>query len=276
MINNNLACVLSIAGTDPSGGAGISADIKAISATGGYAAAVITALVAQNTQGVQCIERVSPEFVHKQLNSVFLDLPISAVKIGMLHDERIIAVVSKTLDKTRPPNIVFDPVMVAKDGSLLLELDSISLLKEKLLPLTDLITPNLFEAEYLIGGGIRNFQEMEAAALAIGQQFRINVLIKGGHLETNESSDVLFNFTKNTIDWFSSPRVKSSNTHGTGCTLSSAISSYLAQGLALYDAVASAKNYISHAIQSGKNYRLGKGNGPVDHFYFLENRTREC
>jgi hydroxymethylpyrimidine/phosphomethylpyrimidine kinase len=275
MINNNLACVLSIAGTDPSGGAGISADIKAISATGSYAAAVITALVAQNTQGVQCIEKVSSEFVREQLNSVFLDLPISAVKIGMLHDERIITVVNETLDKIKPPNIIFDPVMVAKDGSLLLELNSISLLKEKLLPLTTLITPNLFEAEYLFGRRIKNFEAMEAAALAIGQEFKIHVLIKGGHLATNKSSDVLYNYEENSFDWFSSQRVKTANTHGTGCTLSAAISSYLAQGFTLHNAIASAKNYISQAIQSGKNYRLGKGNGPVDHFYFLENRIHE-
>jgi hydroxymethylpyrimidine/phosphomethylpyrimidine kinase len=269
---SNLACILSIAGTDPSGGAGISADIKAISATGGYAAAVITALVAQNTQGVRAIQKVSADFIQEQLHCVFNDLTIQAVKIGMLHDERVIQVIQSTLQKFRPDNIVLDPVMVAKDGSLLLEQKAILILKEKLLSLTHLITPNLFEAEHLLGKSIRSLPEMRDAAIAMGQAFRVNVLIKGGHLDAKESPDVLYNLKEDTCHWFYAERVATSNTHGTGCSLSAAIASYLAQGSSLLDAINSAKCYISHAIESGKQYCIGKGNGPIDHFYFLENR----
>ncbi|KGP62758.1 hypothetical protein EP47_02060 [Legionella norrlandica] len=273
MKQDNLACILSIAGTDPSGGAGISADIKAISATGGYAATVITALVAQNTQGVQSIQKISADFVEEQLNSVFSDLNIQAVKIGMLHDERIIQVICNTLETLRPDNVVFDPVMTAKDGSLLLELDTISVLKEKLLGLTYLITPNLFEAEQLLGVTIRNSQEMQSAAITLGKEFHINVLIKGGHLNEKNSPDLLYDIKENTCHWFHAERIETINTHGTGCSLSAAIASYLAQGLSLIASIDSAKSYLNQAIQSGKRYHLGKGSGPVDHFYFLNNRV---
>lgn len=270
-----LACVLSIAGTDPSGGAGIHADIKAISATGGYAATVITALVAQNTQGVQAIEDVSADFVRQQLDSVFNDLDVKAVKIGMLHEQSIIEVISHALASLRPSNIVFDPVMVAKDGSKLLRLDTVSLLKEKLLPLTHLITPNLFEAEQLLDRTIPTEASMLSAAIELGQTYGINVLIKGGHLESNTSSDVLYDHSDGQCHWFIEQRVETNNTHGTGCSLSSAIASYLAQGMTLVEAVRKAKQYITQAIQSGQHYRIGKGNGPIDHFYFLGNRCHD-
>ncbi|OGV48560.1 MAG: bifunctional hydroxymethylpyrimidine kinase/phosphomethylpyrimidine kinase [Legionellales bacterium RIFCSPHIGHO2_12_FULL_42_9] len=270
---NNIPCVLSIAGTDPSGGAGISADIKAISATGGYAASVITALVAQNTQGVQSILEIPPAFVSQQLESVFNDLTIAAVKIGMLHEKQIIDAVVDALIRFQPAIIVFDPVMVAKDGSILLDLKTISLLKKELIPRVTLITPNLFEASHLLETEIKTTQQMEVAANTLGRHYQVNVLIKGGHLEDTASADLLYSIHDNTCHWFTAKRIHTKNTHGTGCSLSAAIASYLAQNFSLLEAVGQAKQYISHAIQSGSMQTIGKGNGPVDHFYFLENRT---
>ncbi|STX27916.1 bifunctional hydroxy-methylpyrimidine kinase and hydroxy-phosphomethylpyrimidine kinase [Legionella beliardensis] len=275
MTTNNLACVLSIAGTDPSGGAGIHADIKAISATGSYAAAVITALVAQNTEGVQAIETISAGFVQKQLQSVLDDLNVQTIKIGMLHDEPIIDVVCQTLSQFKSIPIVFDPVMVAKDGSPLLKPKTLGKLKEKLLSLAYLITPNLPEAEHLLDKSIRSKEDMQTAAITIGQLYKTNVLLKGGHLNTDTSSDVLYCLKEDTCHWFHAKRVKTKNTHGTGCSLSSAIASYLAQDFSLWEAITQAKHYLTQAILSGKRYQLGHGHGPVDHFYFLENRTDE-
>lgn len=269
MKQHKLPCILTIAGTDPSGGAGIQADIKTISATGGYAASIITALVAQNTQGVQSICAIPETFVQEQLDCVFNDLNIQAVKIGMLHDARIIQVVSQALEQLKPVNIVFDPVMVAKDGSTLLDFEAMALLKSRLMPLTDLITPNLHEAEKLLNKSLMSTTDMASAAADIGQEYQINVLLKGGHLQSDESSDVLFNLKKQCCIWFHSKRIKTNHTHGTGCSLSSAIASYLGQNLPLDDAVEKAKIYITKAIESGQQYSLGKGNGPVDHFYFL-------
>ncbi len=268
-------CVVTIAGTDPSGGAGIQADIKVISATGGYAASVITALLAQNTQGVQSIEAVSADFVRQQMQSVFSDLNVKAVKIGMLHDARIIEAVSSELEIFKPNNVVFDPVMVAKDGSLLLDLDTIAFLKESLFRFVTLITPNIFEAEHLLGADIITLSDMESAAKMLGKQFNINVLIKGGHLSGKQSSDVLYKIQQDDCSWFQAGRVYTKNTHGTGCSLSSAIASFLAQGRSLSEAIDIAKQYITKAIQSGAEHQIGRGNGPIDHFYFL-NPSREC
>lgn len=276
MKNTNIPCVVTIAGTDPSGGAGIQADIKVISATGAYAASVITALVAQNTQGVQAIQEVSAEFVRLQMTSVFSDLDIQAVKIGMLHDARIIEVIADELTKLKPNHVVFDPVMVAKDGSILLDLSTIEFLKERLLRAVSLITPNIFEAEHILGQGIKTLSDMESAAKQIGKQFNINVLIKGGHLDGAQSSDVLYIKQHDECHWFDAVRVHTNNTHGTGCSLSSAIASYLAQGLPIIDAIAMAKQYLTHAIQYGAKLNIGQGNGPIDHFYFLENRDHHA
>ncbi len=177
-------CIATIAGTDPSGGAGIQADMKAISATGGYAASIITALVAQNTQGVQAIQSVPVEFIAQQINSVFNDLTIRAVKIGMLHSQEVIATVAHALKKYQPNWIVLDPVMVAKNGCALLDLSTIDYLKNTLFPLVTLMTPNLFEAEKILGREIPDEDAMALAATDLGKQFNINVLIKGGHLKT--------------------------------------------------------------------------------------------
>lgn len=272
MNKNKLPCVLSIAGTDPSGGAGIQADIKVISATGAYAASVITALVAQNTLGVQAIQEVSADFVRQQLDSVLSDLEVHAIKIGMLHDARIIEVVSCALEQYKPRHVVLDPVMVAKGGAVLLDLDTIELLKKRLIGAVGLITPNIFEAEHLLGSAITSLADMEVAAKKLAQQFNINALIKGGHLNGQHSSDVLYSAQDNEYRWFHAERIVTKNTHGTGCSLSSAIASYLAQGFLLYEAVEKAKQYLTQAIRSGANHQIGQGHGPVDHFYFLENR----
>lgn len=272
-MSRNPACVLSIAGTDPSGGAGISADIKAISATGGYAAAVVTALVAQNTLGVQSIYSISADFVKQQLLSVLNDLTINAVKIGMVHDKQIIDVVSNMLRQFNLKKVVFDPVMVAKDGSPLLQLDTLDYLKRKLLASAYLITPNLVEAEYLLDNRIDDEKQMQDAAVSLGQQFGINVLIKGGHLNAIRSPDVLYQIQEKSCVWFYAQRIESKNTHGTGCSLSSAIASYLAQDFTLVEAIQLAKDYLTQAIVFGKDYNIGQGQGPVDHFYYLNNRS---
>ncbi len=274
MNNNNFPCVVTIAGTDPSGGAGIQADIKAISATGAYAASIITTLVAQNTQGVQHIFPIPEEVIQQQIESVFSDLEIHAVKIGMLRDAHIIELITSEVEKYKIPHIVLDPVMIAKDGSVLLDLDAISFLKKNLLKNTTLITPNLFEAEYLSNSSITSLSEMEWVAKQLGQECQTNVLVKGGHLNSNESPDILYVVAEDSCHWFHAKRIPTKNTHGTGCSLSSAIASYLAQGLALIDAVTAAKHYINLAIDAGAKHSIGQGCGPIDHFYFLDNRTR--
>lgn len=264
-------CVTTIAGTDPSGGAGIQADIKTISAIGCYAASVITALVAQNTQGVQSIMAVPPDFVSQQIESVFSDLDVSVVKIGMLHNENIINVVADALKKLKAAHVVVDPVMVAKNGCALLLPEVITSLKESLFPCATMITPNLFEAEKLSEMKIETMDEMECAAQQLGKEFNIDVLIKGGHLNSGQSSDVLYLIEYDAFYWFHAERIDTKNTHGTGCSLSSAIASYLALGHSKYKAVEFAKKYITNAIRSGKDLQIGRGYGPINHFYFLEN-----
>lgn len=267
----NYPCVLTIAGTDPSGGAGIQADIKSIAANRCYAASVITALVAQNTQGVQAIQEVPANFVMQQLESVFTDLTVSAVKIGMLHNAEVISAVSSALQKFKPKNIVLDPVMLAKNGSELISLDIIDFLKEKLFPIVNLITPNLFEAEQLLKQRIVTTQDMEFAAKKMGDRYNLNVLLKGGHLNTDNASDVLYTkYPQHTTTWFDTRRIVSKNTHGTGCTLSAAIASYLAKNYPLIDAIRLAKRYLTKAIQHGSTLKIGLGCGPVHHFYFLD------
>lgn len=263
-------CVLTIAGSDSSGGAGIQADIKTISATGCYAASVITALTAQNTLGVQSIHEISSEFVQQQLNSVFSDLKIKAVKIGMLHNEKIILAISSALQQFKPSYVVLDPVMMSKNGCALIDPTTIPVLKEKLFPYVTLITPNLIEAELLLGIKIHTASEQELAAVQLGNQFKVNVLIKGGHLDGQQSSDVLYLYENKLCYWFHANRIDSQNTHGTGCSLSSAIAAYLAKDYSLKDAIDHAKKYLTKAIEFGVALQIGHGCGPVDHFYFLE------
>jgi len=268
-MKNNINCVLAIAGTDPSGGAGIQADIKSISATGSYAASIITAVVAQNTQGVQSVFEIPAEFVEQQFHSILSDLELHAVKIGMLKNKSIINVVASAIHRLQGIPIVLDPVMVAKNGSGLINLGDVHYLIETLFPLVNLITPNLHEAQIILGKSIQSEIEMEHAAKEIASRFKINVLVKGGHLHSLQSSDVLYSQQSEAFHWYHAPRILTQNTHGTGCTLSSAIASYLAQDHSLIDAIHLAKNYLSKAIKSGSLLKIGKGSGPVHHFFNL-------
>lgn len=262
-----LPIILTIAGTDPSGGAGIQADIKTISATGGYAASVITALVAQNTQGVDSIYEIDANFIYRQLHCVFNDLNVSAVKIGMLYNKEIIQVVADALEKFKAKNIVLDPVMFAKSGDSLINFENIEVLKQKLLPKVTLITPNIPECEHLLDNKINDFSKMQSGTKKLSQKYNINVLLKGGHLyDTNKASDVLYEVNKK-YHVFESEWINTSNTHGTGCTLSSAIASYLAQGLTLKESVNMAKIYLTNAVKAASFLKIGKGNGPLEHFY---------
>ena len=267
MKSDEIRCILAIAGTDPTGGAGIQADMKSISATGGYCASVITALVAQNTQGVQSVLSIDPLFVKKQLISVLDDLTISAVKIGMLDDENIISVVFDTLRAAHIKQVVLDPVMVAKCGTPLLNPSVVASLKDKAAGVITLLTPNLYEARYLAGCSIESKEDMEKAAVYLAEEFQCSVLLKGGHLEGILSEDVLYDPASGTYAWFSQKRINTQNTHGTGCTLSSAIASYLGQGYPLTLAIETAKEYLTKAIERGASLSIGKGCGPVDHFF---------
>lgn len=273
MKKDNSICVATIAGSDSSGGAGIQADIKAISATGCYAASVITALTAQNTRGVQSIQAIAADFVEQQIKSIFDDLTISAVKIGMLHNEEVIDVVAAYMQHYKPPFIVLDPVMVSKNNCELLPFSTIHFLKEKLFPLVNLITPNVFEAEKLLDTRITNSIEQAMAAKKLSEQYQVDTLVKGGHISCEQSSDVLYLYKEACSHWFHAARIHSKNTHGTGCTLSSAIASYLAQDYPLLIAVDNAKHYLTKAIISASTRKLGSGAGPVDHFYFLGERN---
>ncbi|GAL21643.1 hydroxymethylpyrimidine phosphate kinase ThiD [Vibrio maritimus] len=261
--------VLTIAGSDSGGGAGIQADIKAISATGSYACSVITALTAQNTQGVTGILGIDPDFVKAQLDAVFSDLNVVAVKIGMLADANIIGAVAEKLREYQPQYIVLDPVMVATSGDLLLESSAIDALKTQLLPLATVITPNLPEGAALLGCDVpQSQQDMEALIDALRALDTPAILLKGGHLESEQNSNDLL-ITNSDVQFFNTTRIATNNTHGTGCTLSSAIASFLAKGNELDEAVKLGKEYITQAIAHADELKIGKGHGPVHHFYAL-------
>ncbi len=257
---------LTIAGSDSGGGAGIQADLKAFSALGAYGCSVITALTAQNTQGVQGIADVEPAFIRQQMDSVFSDLPVQAIKIGMLSRTDSINAVADGLEGLRDKHIVLDPVMVATSGDRLLRDDAIATLKARLIPMASLITPNLMEAAVLLDCPVpetsSDMEKMVEPLMALGCQA---VLVKGGHLTEAESTDILFDGTD--IYHLRSRRIQTPNTHGTGCTLSSAITALLARGYTLPDAVKTAKDYIAEAIAHADNLKIGKGHGPVHHFY---------
>ncbi|ANW26579.1 bifunctional hydroxymethylpyrimidine kinase/phosphomethylpyrimidine kinase [Vibrio coralliilyticus] len=259
--------VLTIAGSDSGGGAGIQADIKAISATGSYACSVITAITSQNTLGVSAIHPIPLEHIESQLDAVFTDLNVVAVKVGMLADARIIKVVADKIRQYKPAHLVVDPVMVATSGDLLLEQSAISTLKEQLIPLADLITPNLPEGAALIDGAVPENEDQMGNMIeelrALGAKA---VLLKGGHLEKDDNSNDLLILAQ-TSELLSAKRFPTKNTHGTGCTLSSAIASYLAQGNRLHKAVYLGKQYISQAIAHADQLNVGKGHGPVHHFF---------
>ena len=259
--------VLTIAGSDSGGGAGIQADLKTFSALGCFGASAITALTAQNTLGVSAIEPVSPSFIQQQIEAVLTDLGVDAVKIGMLHSAEVIWAVVETFEKYPTANIVLDPVMVAKSGDRLLEEEAVQALKTGLIPLAKLITPNLPEAAVLQGGPVAGPEGMEQAARKLARLGSQAVLLKGGHLEGGRSPDLLFEVEANRVNRYVADRIDTKNDHGTGCTLSSAIAAGLAQGIELAAAVSGAKQYLTRALQKGARYRLGAGHGPVHHFW---------
>ena len=260
-------CILSIAGSDCSGGAGIQADLKTISALGGYAATAITAITVQNTTGVRAIHAVPPVYVRGQIEVVMEDIRPNAIKIGMINDVEIVKVIASCLRKYQPRYVVFDPVMVSTSGHKLIEDDAISALTGELMPLSTLITPNLSEAEVLTGHPIYNVEEMKVAALELLKLGCGAVLLKGGHLEGGMMCDVLQIAGEDTSHLFTSEKIESKNTHGTGCTLSSAIATYLALGDAMPQAVEHAKAYVTEGIRAGKEIHIGEGHGPLNHFY---------
>lgn len=256
--------VLTIAGSDSSGGAGIQADIKTMTVNGVYAMSAITALTAQNTTGVFDILTVTPEFLKSQLDAVFSDIFPDAVKIGMVSSKELVLVIAERLKYYGAKNIVTDPVMIATSGSNLMENEALKALKEELLPITTIITPNIFEAEMLSGLKIKDAESMEKCAKKIGDEFSCAVMLKGGH--SVENADDLF-YKDGKYKWLKSKRIDNCNTHGTGCTLSSAIASNLAKGLCLEAAAECAKEYVFGAIEAGLD--LGKGSGPLNHLYRL-------
>lgn len=256
---------LTIAGSDCSGGAGIQADIKTMTANGVYAMSAITALTAQNTTGVFGIMESTPAFLASQLDCIFTDIPPEAVKTGMVSSSALIEVIGDKLRQYQATNVVVDPVMVATSGGKLLEDSAVETLKRCLLPLADLLTPNIPEAEVLSGITILNEEDMIKAARLISDAYGCAVLCKGGHNQ-NDANDLLYSQNGN-IHWFYGRRIDTKNTHGTGCTLSSAIAANLAKGMTLMQAVEKAKDYISGALAAGLN--LGKGSGPMDHAFAI-------
>ena len=255
---------LTIAGSDSSGGAGIQADLKTMTVNGVYAMSVITALTAQNTLGVSGIIDVSPEFIISQMDAVFTDIYPDAIKIGMVSSPEIVEAIAKSLEKYEAKNIVLDPVMVATSGAVLLKEEAMDSLINRLIPLADVITPNIPEGEILAGMKIENEDDMKKAAKTIGEKYNCAVLLKGGH-KVNDANDLLYR--KGDFKWFLSERIDNNNTHGTGCTLSSAIAANLAKGEDLDQAIKNAKEYLTGALRAGLN--LGKGSGPLMHNYVL-------
>lgn len=256
---------LTIAGSDCSGGAGIQADIKTMMANGVYAMSAITALTAQNTTGVQGIMNTHPDFLAKQLDSVFTDIFPDAVKIGMVSDKELIKVIVSKLKEYKPKALVIDPVMVSTSGSKLISDDAVEVLTDELFPLADVLTPNIPEAEVLTGMEIKSACDMETAAKMISEKYGCAVLLKGGH-SINDANDLLVN--GGAVTTFPGKRIDNPNTHGTGCTLSSAIAANLAKGDSLETAIQKAKEYISGALASGLD--LGKGSGPLNHAWEIK------
>lgn len=258
--------LLSIAGSDSGGGAGIQADLKTFSACGCYGMTAITAITAQNTLGVTAISGVPVDVLRAQLEAVLDDIGVDAIKIGMLHSVEVIDCVAGVLAKYKPANVVLDPVMVATSGDPLIEETAIKTMQEKLFPLVDVITPNVPEAAILLKKDLAGISLSEVAG-QLSEKFKVSVLAKAGHLTGDRVEDTLLDLTSKQLHVFSNARIESQNTHGTGCSLSSAIASYLGRGFALPEAVGMAINYLHGALVAGAEYEIGSGHGPVHHFY---------
>lgn len=257
---------MSIAGSDPSGGAGLQADLKTFSALGCYGMTAVVAVVDENTIGVTGVHAVPVEFVTGQIRSCLDDIGADAVKIGMLHSSELIHAVKDTLKGYGISNIVLDPVMVATSGDPLLQREAIATLRDELVPAARVITPNIPEAEILLGKRITSQDELPDAARELSQGKKVSVLLKAGHLSDATVADIFYNAEDDTITRLESPRLNTKNTHGTGCTLSSAFAAFLAKGNELTSSAKMAKNYISKAIAAGASYSIGHGHGPVHHF----------
>ena len=257
--------VLTIAGSDSGGGAGIQADIKTISAMGCYAASAITAITVQNTLGVQAVHPVPLDILRGQIDAVLSDIGADAIKIGMLHSSEVVNLVAEMIEKYQIRNIVLDPVMVYTSGHRLIEEDAVEVIKTRLMPLARVITPNVPEAEILADCKIAGEYEFEAIARRLSDNGNVSVLMKAGHLSGDSLVDYFYNAEDDSMTKLQSKRVQTRNTHGTGCTLSSAFAASLAKGENLTDAAISAKKYIEQAIISGAEYEIGKGHGPVNH-----------
>jgi hydroxymethylpyrimidine/phosphomethylpyrimidine kinase len=261
--------VLTIAGSDSGGGAGIQADLKALSANGVYGLTAITSITAQNTRGVRAVHDLPVDIIQAQLDAVFEDFEVAAVKTGMLSSAAIVSAIVQRLAKQAVRHLVVDPVMVSKSGQALLQPDAVEVLKTELLPLAEIVTPNVHEAERLAGLSIRTLTEARQAAKVIAKSGCRYVVIKGGHLLAERGTDLLYDgrfFQVYKTDFIDTP-----HTHGTGCTYASAIAAHLAQGKSMPDAVQAAKRYVTEAIRHG--LAIGHGHGPTNHFYFLETQA---
>jgi hydroxymethylpyrimidine/phosphomethylpyrimidine kinase len=261
--------VLTIAGSDSGGGAGIQADIKSISANGCFAASAITAITAQNTLGVNAVEGLSIDIIEGQIDAVLSDIGADSIKIGMLHSSEVVQCVARMLRKYDIKDVVLDPVMVSTSGHKLIEDSAIEVLKTELMPMARVITPNIPEAEILLGESISKQGDLPDAARCLAEKYGVSVLLKAGHLVNDELIDIFYNHETEEVVELSASRVDTRNTHGTGCTLSSAFAAQLAKGLSLTEAARAAKHYINQAIICGAHQEIGHGHGPVAHFYNL-------
>ena len=257
---------VTIAGSDSGGGAGIQADLKSFRANGVFGCTVLTSITAQNTRAVTQAYDLPPDIIMAQIDAVFEDFEIGATKTGMLSSIVIVDTVADKLEQWKPSNIVVDPVMISKSRFPLLQPDAVEKVKQRMFPLATLVTPNIYEAEHLTGLTIGNLDQAKEAARQLMELGCGAVLVKGGHLESNQSTDVLYDGAEFNV--FDEERIDTENTHGTGCTYASAIAAHLARGRSLADAVANAKGYITDAIRHSPD--IGHGHGPLDHFFFLE------
>lgn len=272
-MNKEIHCVLSIAGSDSGAGAGIQADIKSVAATGGYCATAITAITAQNTVGVQSVEILSDSIVKKQIDSVLSDIKVNTFKLGMLPSCEIVEVVCQAIEKYKIKHVVLDPVMVATSGDLLVKEEVANYIIKNLLPLSSLLTPNIPESRFITSVNICSQSDFKAVALHFRSLNCKAVLLKSGHFDSTVLTDYLYNFETETTEKYAYKKIETPNTHGTGCSLSSSIASFLSQGFSLEQAVEKAEEYLHMAIEQA-TYKIGDGHGPISHFYMINNSLK--